>query len=185
MPTGFADLDEMTRGLQGGDLIIVAARPSMGKTSLVLNIAQHVAMQPDTDRRLLQPGNVEGVAVHPAVDVGSADRQSSPDERCDRAEGLRPHLAGARDAERDALFIDDSANVGVLEMRAKSRRLQAEHGLNLLVVDYIQLMSARGRYREPNAGARVDFAIAEGACEGAEHSDRGAVAALARARIAL
>ena len=101
VPTGFVDLDEMTRGFQGGDLIIIAARPSMGKTSLVLNIAQYVALQPDLARRVLQPGNVEGVAVPPPAHVGGADRQPSADERRHRAEGLRPHLARARDAERD------------------------------------------------------------------------------------
>jgi replicative DNA helicase len=81
VPTGFADLDEMTRGLQGGDLIIVAARPSMGKTSLVLNIAQHVAT--DHVGRLLQPGNVEGVAVPAAAHLGRPGRFSPDDERSD------------------------------------------------------------------------------------------------------
>ena len=100
-----------------------------------------------TSRRLLQPGNVERVALHPPADVGSADRQPSADERRDRAEGLRPHLARARDAERDASCSSTTRRtIGVLEMRAKARRLQAEHGLNLLVVDYIQLMSGRGRF---------------------------------------
>ena len=68
VPTGFVDLDEMTRGLQAGDLIIVAARPSMGKTSLVLNIAQYVADAAGSHGRLLQPGNVEGVAVPAPAD---------------------------------------------------------------------------------------------------------------------
>ena len=101
VPTGFVDLDEMTRGLQGGDLVIVAARPSMGKTSLVLNIAQYVAALRRSGRRVLQPGNVEGVAVPSPADVRGADRRPPADERRDRRQRLPPHLARAREAERD------------------------------------------------------------------------------------
>ncbi len=146
VPTGFVDLDEMTRGLQGGDLVIVAARPSMGKTSLVLNIAQYVATQPDHSvgffslemskeslflRLLTAEAQVDGHRLLSGA-IGGKDY------------GRISHALETLSAMK--LFIDDSANVGVLEMRAKSRRLQAEHGLSLLVVDYIQLMSGRGRF---------------------------------------
>jgi len=146
VPTGFVDLDEMTRGLQGGDLVIVAARPSMGKTSLVLNIAQHVAVQADYTvgffslemskeslfiRLLTSEAQIDS---HRLMSGHIADRDYS------RISHALERLSSMR------LFIDDTANIGVLEMRAKSRRLQAEHGLSLIVVDYIQLMSARGRY---------------------------------------
>jgi replicative DNA helicase len=146
VPTGFVDLDEMTRGLQPGDLVIVAARPSMGKTSLVLNIAQHVAVQADYTvgffslemskeslfiRLLTAEAQIDS---HRLMSGHIADRDYS------RISHALERLSSMR------LFIDDTANIGVLEMRAKSRRLQAEHGLSLIVVDYIQLMSARGRY---------------------------------------
>ena len=146
VPTGFVDLDEMTRGLQGGDLVIVAARPSMGKTSLVLNIAQHVAVQTHYTvgffslemskeslfiRLLTSEAQIDS---HRLMSGHIADRDYS------RISHALERLSSMR------LFIDDTANIGVLEMRAKSRRLQAEHGLSLIVVDYIQLMSARGRY---------------------------------------
>jgi replicative DNA helicase len=146
VPTGFVDLDEMTRGLQPGDLVIVAARPSMGKTSLVLNIAQHVAVQGEHTvgffslemskeslfiRLLTSEAQIDS---HRLMSGHIADRDYS------RISHALERLSSMR------LFIDDTANVGVLEMRAKSRRLQAEHGLSLIVVDYIQLMSARGRY---------------------------------------
>ena len=146
VPTGFVDLDEMTRGLQPGDLVIVAARPSMGKTSLVLNIAQHVAVQADYTvgffslemskeslfiRLLTSEAQIDS---HRLMSGHIADRDYS------RISHALERLSSMR------LFIDDTANIGVLEMRAKSRRLQAEHGLSLIVVDYIQLMSARGRY---------------------------------------
>src|SRR6187397_2184217 len=146
VPTGFVDIDEMTRGFQPGDLIIVAARPSMGKTSLVLNIAQYVGMQPDLTvgffslemskeslflRLLTAEAQVDGHRLLSGA-IGGKDY------------GRISHALETLSAMK--LFIDDSANIGVLEMRAKSRRLQAEHGLSLLVVDYIQLMSGRGRF---------------------------------------
>jgi replicative DNA helicase len=146
VPTGFVDLDGMTRGLQGGDLVIVAARPSMGKTSLVLNIAQYVAAQPDLSvgffslemskeslfiRMLTSEAQIDSHRLMSGA-VGHKDYG--------RISAALESLSGMR------LFIDDTASIGVLEMRAKSRRLQAEHGLNLLIVDYIQLMSGRGRF---------------------------------------
>jgi replicative DNA helicase len=146
VPTGFADLDEMTRGFQPGDLIIIAARPAMGKTSLVLNIAQHVARQP-------------------GLTVGFFSLEMSKEalflrlltsEAHINSHRLMTGLLGRNDYSRISeaietlsamkLYIDDTAGIGVLEMRAKARRLQAEHGLSLLVVDYIQLMSGRGRF---------------------------------------
>ncbi len=146
VPTGFVDLDEMTRGFQGGDLIIIAARPSMGKTSLVLNIAQHVAVQPQM---------VVGFFSLEMSKESLFIRLLTSEAQIDSHRLMSGHIA-ERDYGRISqalerlssmgLFIDDTANVGVLEMRAKSRRLQSEHGLSLLVVDYIQLMSARGRY---------------------------------------
>src|SRR6188472_1342867 len=146
VPTGFVDLDEMTRGLQSGDLIIVAARPSMGKTSLVLNIAQYVAAQPD-------------------LTVGFFSLEMSKESLFLRMLTSEAHIdshrlmsgaIGQKDYGRIAhaletlsnmrLHIDDTAGIGVMEMRAKARRLKSEHGLNLLVVDYIQLMTGRGRF---------------------------------------
>ena len=146
VPTGFVDLDEMTRGLQGGDLVIVAARPSMGKTSLVLNIAQYVAALGDQVvgffslemskeslflRLLTSEAQIDGHRLMSGAIGGNDYHRIS-------------HALEKLNAMK--LFIDDTANIGVLEMRAKSRRLQSEHGLNLLVVDYIQLMSGRGRF---------------------------------------
>src|SRR6187402_2032051 len=146
VPTGFADMDGMTRGLQPGDLVIVAARPSMGKTSLVLNIAQYVAAQPD-------------------LTVGFFSLEMSKESLFLRLLTSEAHIdshrlmsgaIGQKDYGRIAhaletlsnmrLHIDDTAGIGVMEMRAKSRRLKSEHGLNLLVVDYIQLMTGRGRF---------------------------------------
>jgi len=146
VPTGFVDLDEMTRGLQGGDLIIVAARPSMGKTSLVLNIAQHVAVQPDMTVGFFSlEMSKESLFIRLLTSEAQIDSHRLMSGAIGQKDyGRISHAIETLSAMR--LFIDDTANVGVLEMRAKARRLQAEHGLKLIVVDYIQLMTARGRY---------------------------------------
>jgi len=144
--TGFSDLDSMTRGLQAGDLVIVAARPSMGKTSLVMNIAEHTALKDGTTvgffslemsreqlfiRLLTSVARIDAYRLMTGA-VGQRDYQSLS------------HAIGVLGDAR--LFIDDSPGVGVLEMRAKARRLAAEHGLGLLVIDYLQLMTGRGRF---------------------------------------
>jgi replicative DNA helicase len=143
--TGFDDLDRKTRGLQPGDLVIVAARPSMGKTSLVLNLCQHVATH-------------GGVAGFFSLEMSKEQlfmRMLASEARIDTYRllsgqiGQREYgqITHALETLSEAqLFIDDTAGIGVLEMRAKARRLQAEHGLSVLAVDYIQLMTGRGRF---------------------------------------
>ena len=146
VPTGFTDLDEMTSGLQPSDLIIIAARPSMGKTSLVLNIAQHVGTKTDM---------TVGVFSLEMSKEQLFMRMLTGEARID-AHRLRGGFLGERDWGRLAqaigtlseakIFIDDTPSIGVLEMRAKCRRLKSEHGLHLVIVDYIQLMQGRGRF---------------------------------------
>jgi replicative DNA helicase len=146
VPTGFVDLDEMTRGLQGGDLIIVAARPSMGKTSLVLNISQYVAAQPDL---VVGFFSLEMSKESLFIRLLTSEAQIDSHRLMSGAIGQKDYSRISHALETLSamqLFIDDTASIGVLEMRAKCRRLQAEHGLNLIVVDYIQLMSGRGRF---------------------------------------
>ena len=146
VPTGFVDLDEMTSGLQPSDLVLVAARPSMGKTSFVLNIAQHVGINTDMtvgffslemSKEQLFMRMLTGEARIDAHRFRSGYLNEKDYGRLSHALGT---LAEAR------VFIDDTASIGVLEMRAKARRLQAEHGLHLLIIDYIQLMQGRGRF---------------------------------------
>src|SRR5688572_27650473 len=146
VPTGFVDLDEMTRGLQAGDLIIIAARPSMGKTSLVLNIAQYVAAQPDLTVGFFSlEMSKESLFIRMLTSEAQIDSHRLMSGAVGHKDyGKISHALESLSAMR--LFIDDTANIGVLEMRAKSRRLQSEHGLSLIVIDYIQLMSGRGRF---------------------------------------
>src|SRR5205809_1356272 len=146
VPTGFTDLDEMTSGLQPSDLVIVAARPSMGKTSLVINVAQHVGTKTDMTVGIF------------SLEMSKEQlflRMLTAEARID-AHRLRGGFLGEKDWGRlsaaigtlseSKIFIDDSPSIGVLEMRAKCRRLAAEHGLNLVIVDYNQLMQGRGRF---------------------------------------
>src|SRR5687767_2553735 len=147
VPTGFVDLDEMTRGFQGGDLVIIAARPSMGKTSLVLNIAQYVSLQ--QDQGAVGVFSLEMSKESLFLRLLTSEAQIDSHRLMSGAIGQRDygrisHALETLSAMR--LHIDDTAGIGVMEMRAKARRLQAEHGLSLLVVDYIQLMSGRGRF---------------------------------------
>ena len=146
VPTGFHDLDNLTSGLQRGDLIIVAARPSMGKTSLALNIAQHVGTR---------TGKTVGVFSLEMSKEQLFLRMLSSEAQIDghrlRTGFLRGDDWGRLTAALGTLgqakvYIDDTPSIGVLEMRAKARRLAAEHGLHMLVVDYIQLMQGRGRF---------------------------------------
>ena len=146
VPTGFEELDSLTSGLQPSDLIIVAARPSMGKTSFVLNIAQHLGTKTSMTVGMFslemskQQLFLRMLASEARIDAHRF-RGGFLTERdygsLSKTLGL---LAEAR------VFVDDSPAIGVLEMRAKARRLMAEHGLNLLIVDYIQLMQGRGRF---------------------------------------
>ena len=146
VPTGFVDLDEMTRGLQAGDLIIIAARPSMGKTSLVLNISQHVATQPDMTVGFFSlEMSKESLFLRLLTSEAQIDSHRLMSGAIGQKDyGRISHALETLSAMQ--LFIDDSSSISVLEMRAKTRRLKAEHGINLIVVDYIQLMSGRGRH---------------------------------------
>jgi replicative DNA helicase len=144
--TGFSDFDNLTSGLQPAELIVLAARPAMGKTALALNIAQHVATQ------LGQPAAVfslemarEALLFRLLCAEARVDSHKFRSGFLNREEMRRMTQALGRMAEAP-IFIDDTPGLTVLEMRAKCRRLQAEHGLALIVVDYMQLMSGRGRY---------------------------------------
>ena len=150
VPSGFTELDRFTSGFQPSDLVIIAARPAMGKTSLALNIAQHV-----------------GTKTEKTVGVFSLEmskqalflRMLTSEARID-SQKFRNGFLGSEEYKKmsEALntlgeakvFIDDSTSVSVLEMRAKARRLKSEHGLHLLIIDYLQLMQGRGRFENRN-----------------------------------
>ena len=146
VPSGFEQLDEMTSGFQKQDLVIVAARPSMGKTSLVLNIALNAAVQARKTVGIFSlEMSTEQLFIRMLTSEARIDAHRFRGGFLTDADYERLVEASARllDAR---VFIDDSPGLGILEMRAKSRRLKLEHGLDLLVVDYLQLMQGRGRF---------------------------------------
>lgn len=150
VPTGFRDLDHLLAGLQPSDLIILAARPSMGKSALAINMAQHVA-------------------VHEGIPVAIFSLEMSKEQLVDRLLASEANIdawklrnanltdndfqkigeAMARLSEAP-LYFDDSVGMNVMEMRTKARRLQSEHGLGLIIIDYLQLMTGN------NSKSRVE-----------------------------
>ena len=146
VPTGFVDLDEMTSGLQPSDLVLVAARPSMGKTSFVLNIAQHIGTQTDMIVGFFSlEMSKEQLFMRMLTSEARIDAHRFRSGYLNEKDyGRLSHALGTLAEAR--VFIDDTASIGVLEMRAKCRRLAAEHGLNLVIIDYVQLMQGRGRF---------------------------------------
>lgn len=144
LPTGFRDLDRLTSGLQPSDLILVAARPSMGKTAFTLNIAQNVGVKQHktvaffslemsqeqlVQRLLCQIAHIDSQKLRTGQ-LNSDDEWTKLTDACDKL-------------YQAPIYIDDTPGISVTEMRSKARRLKAEHGLDLIIVDYLQLMQGR------------------------------------------
>lgn len=141
--TGYEEIDRMTAGLQPAELIVLAARPSMGKTALAMNIVQHVAVINKVAVAVfsLEMSN-EALVLRMLCSLGHIDSQRIRTGKLHTNDW--PKLTRATGMLSDApIFIDDTAGLTVLEMRAKARRLKAEHNLGLVVVDYLQLMQGK------------------------------------------
>jgi len=146
--SGFAGLDHMTAGFQPSDLIILAGRPSMGKTALVMNMVQNAAIVDKLPVAVFSlEMSMDQLAIRMLCSIGKVDSQHVRTGRIKQRDW--PNLTRATGILSDAkIFIDDSAGLSVLEMRAKARRLKSEHNLGLVVIDYLQLM--RGRSNSEN-----------------------------------
>jgi replicative DNA helicase len=146
--TPFPELDRMTSGFQKGDMVLIAARPSMGKTTFALNLAEHAALREGKSiaifslemgmeqlayKFLCSEANVE------LTKLRNGDLDDRDWENIARASGP---LSQAK------IFIDDTAGISVTEMRSKCRRLKLEHGIDLILIDYLQLMSGKGESRQ-------------------------------------
>lgn len=149
LPTGFVDLDNLLSGLQKSDLVILAARPSVGKTSFALDLARQAAVKSRAkvgifslemskeqlvDRLLCAEANISLWKMRTGQ---LSDREDDDDF------GRISYAMGA--LSESSIFIDDSPNCNIMEIRTKCRRLQSEHGLDLVILDYLQLMEGRGR----------------------------------------
>lgn len=145
IPTGFSQLDLMTNGLHPGELIIVAGRPSMGKSALVMNVAEHMAV--DHGRKVgvfSLEMSCEQLAIRMLCGRAKVSQQKLRAGKLTDEEWQR--LTRAASLSEADIFIDDSPALSTLEMKAKARRLQANHGLDVLLVDYIQMMAGSGRF---------------------------------------
>lgn len=140
LPTGFKDFDRLTAGLQPSDLILIAARPSMGKTAFVLNIAQNVAIrEKQTVAFFSLEMSKEQLVQRMLCAEASIDAQRLRIGELEEKDWRK--LVDAADRLSQApIFIDDTAGITVLEMRAKARRLKVENDLKLIIIDYLQLM---------------------------------------------
>ena len=146
LETGFTDFDNLTSGLQPSDMIVIAARPSMGKTALAVNIAQHVGIKLRKAVALFSLEMSKEALLHRMFCAeAEVDQQRFRTGYLSREEQGRIVAASGRLAEAP-IYIDDTPAMNILEMRAKCRRLSAEGGLALIIVDYLQLMSGRGRF---------------------------------------
>lgn len=159
LPTGFTDLDKLTSGLQASDFIILAARPSMGKTALALNIVQNVALR--AHKKVGgEPRSVAFFSLEMSKEQ-LVNRMLCAEAGID-SQRLRIGEMGDKDwnslwtacdaMSKAKIYIDDTAGITAMDMRSRARRLKAEHGLDLIIVDYLQLMQGSGRRN--NSGDR-------------------------------
>jgi replicative DNA helicase len=144
VPSGFSELDRMTSGWQSSDLVILAARPAMGKTAFVLSLARNAAV---IGKRKIAIFSLEMSAVQLTNRLISSEAELSSDKI--RRGKLEPHewqqlLFKVGTLSEAGIFIDDTPALNIFELRAKARRLKAQHGIDMIIIDYLQLMSGTG-----------------------------------------
>lgn len=146
--TGFVDLDYQMAGLQPSDLILIAARPSMGKTAFVLNIAQYVAIHSQQTTAIFSLEMSKEQLVNRMFSLESrVDAQKLRSGNLTDAD-WEMLIEGAGNVGRSKLIIDDTPGISISELRSKCRKYKLEHDLKLIIIDYLQLMSGSGRHSE-------------------------------------
>ncbi len=150
LATGFADLDRMTDGLHGSEMIVIAARPSMGKTSLAMNIAEHVVLEQKLPVAVFSlEMSAESLVLRMMCSIARVNLRSIREGFMSESDFPKLTSAAGRLANAP-LFIDDSAGLSILQLRARARRLQQMHGVKLFVVDYLQLLHSTARRSQEN-----------------------------------
>jgi replicative DNA helicase len=147
LPTGFADFDRITGGLRPGDLLIVAGRPSMGKTTLAVNMAEYAAVHPETKASVAifsmeMPS--EQVITRMLSSIGGVPLHNLRSGKISDDDWVRITSATSQLSE-SRIFVDETPALSPTELRARARRVKREHGLDLIVVDYLQLMQVPGK----------------------------------------
>jgi replicative DNA helicase len=150
LATGFADLDRMTDGLHGAEMIVIAARPSMGKTSLAMNVVEHVVLE------LGQPVGVfslemsaESLILRMLCSIARVNLRSIREGFMHESDFPKLTSAAGKLA-KSKLLIDDTAGLSILDMRARARRMHQQHGIKLFVIDYLQLLHSTARRSQDN-----------------------------------
>ncbi|MDQ0176285.1 replicative DNA helicase [Bacillus chungangensis] len=148
IPSGFSELDRMTAGFQRNDLIIVAARPSVGKTAFALNIAQNVATKTEENVAIfsLEMG-AEQLVMRMLCSEGNINAQNLRTGTL-TSEDWRKLTMAMGSLSNSGIFIDDTPGIRISEIRSKCRRLKQEHGLGMILIDYLQLIQGSGRMKE-------------------------------------
>jgi replicative DNA helicase len=148
--TGFPDMDKMTDGLHGGEMIIIAARPSMGKTSLAMNIAENVALDQKLPVGVFSlEMSAQSLILRMLCSVARVNLRSIRDGFMSEADFPKLMNASGR-MSSSKLFIDDTAGLSILQLRARARRLAQQHGIKLFVIDYLQLLNSTARRAQEN-----------------------------------
>jgi replicative DNA helicase len=150
LATGFADLDRMTDGLHGSEMIVIAARPSMGKTSLAMNIVEHIVLEQKLPAAVFSlEMSAEALVLRMMCSIARVNLRSIREGFMSESDFPKLTSAAGRLANAP-LFIDDSAGLSILQLRARARRLAQQHGVKLLVVDYLQLLHSTARRSQEN-----------------------------------
>jgi replicative DNA helicase len=148
--TGFQDLDRMTDGLHGSEMIVIAARPSMGKTSLAMNIVEHVVLEQKLPAAVFSlEMSAESLVLRMMCSIARVNLRSIREGFMSESDFPKLTSAAGRLANAP-LFIDDSAGLSILQLRARARRLHQQHGVKLFVVDYLQLLHSTARRSQEN-----------------------------------
>lgn len=168
VPTGFTLLDNMLTGLHGGELIIIGARPSMGKTSFAMNIATHAALYANKSVAVFSLEMPrEQIALRMLCSDARVNMQSVRQGTL-REEDWIKLAKSIGPMSNSPVYIDDTAGITPTQLRSRCRRLMMDKGLDLIIVDYLGLMHAGRQDREPSAGGERNQPPAEGDCAGAE-----------------
>ncbi len=150
LSTGYSKLDKLSSGLQGGEMFVIAARPSMGKTSLAMNIVEHIAVELDT------PCAVFSLEMSAAMLVRRLLVSRATLSLSDLSRGLlsdtqmKALTKATRELQKSKIFIDETPGLDILELRAKARRLKKQHGIQMIAIDYLQLLTSGSRRAKDN-----------------------------------
>jgi replicative DNA helicase len=148
--TGFPDLDRMTDGLHGSEMVVIAARPSMGKTSLAMNIVEHAVLEEKLPVAVFSlEMSAESLILRMMCSIARVNLRSIREGFMSESDFPKLTNAAGRLAN-SKLFIDDSAGLSILQLRARARRLHQQHGVKLFVVDYLQLLHSTARRSQEN-----------------------------------